>query len=63
MTQKSDEINKAYLKLNKIWLEENEVLQRIEKLEKNLLSKVLLAGMGLGMFLTITSIAIARYFL
>ena len=35
----------------------------IDKLEKNLLSKVLWGGIGLGMFLTITIIAIARYFL
>lgn len=63
MIQKSDEINNAYIKLNRLWFEENEVLQRIEKLEKNLLSKVLLAGVTLGMFLTITIIAIVRYFL
>jgi DNA repair exonuclease SbcCD ATPase subunit len=63
MVQKSDEINNAYIKLNRLWFEENEVLQRIEKLEKNLLSKVLMGGIGLGMFLTITIIAIVRYFL
>ncbi len=43
--QKSDEINNAYVKLNRLWLEENEVLKRIEKLEKNLISKVLLGGL------------------
>lgn len=48
MVQKSDEINNAYVKLNRLWMEENEVLKRIEKLEKNLISKVLLGGMGLG---------------
>jgi hypothetical protein len=63
MTQKTNEINNAYIKLNKLWFEEDDVLKRIEKLEKILLSKVLLGGVGLGMFLIITIIAIARYFL
>ena len=63
MTQKSDEINNAYVKLNRLWFEEDDVLKRIEKLERNLLSKVLWGGVGLGVFLTITIIAIARYFL
>lgn len=63
MIQKSDEINNAYIKLNKLWFEEDDVLKRIEKLERNLLSKVLWGGVGLGVFLTITIIAIARYFL
>lgn len=48
MIQKSDEINNAYIKLNRLWFEEDDVLKRIEKLEKNLISKVLLGGMGLG---------------
>ena len=61
--QKTNEINHAYVKLNRFWFEENEVLKKIDKLEKNLLSKVLWGGIGLGMFLTITIIAIARYFL
>lgn len=63
MIQKSDEINNAYIKLNRLWFEEDDVLKRIEKLERNLLSKVLWGGVGLGVFLTITIIAIARYFL
>ncbi len=63
MAQKTNEINHAYVKLNRFWFEENEVLKKIDKLEKNLLSKVLWGGIGLGMFLTITIIAIARYFL
>lgn len=63
MIQKSDEINNAYVKLNRLWFEEDDVLKRIEKLERNLLSKVLWGGVGLGVFLTITIIAIARYFL
>ena len=63
MTQKTDEINSAYIKLNRHWLEENEVLQRIEHLEKDLLSKAIWTGTGIGILLTITIIAIARYFL
>lgn len=63
MIQKTDEINSAYIKLNRFWLEENEVLQKIEHLEKNLLSKILWGGIGIGILLTITIIAIARYFL
>lgn len=63
MAQKTNEINNAYIKLNKLWFDEDDVLKRIEKLEKKLLSKVLLGGVGLGMFLTIASIAIVRYFL
>lgn len=63
MIQKSDEINNAYIKLNRLWFEEDDVLKRIEKLERNLLKKVLWGGVGLGVFLTITIIAIARYFL
>ncbi|MCT7547312.1 hypothetical protein N5U18_02325 [Aliarcobacter butzleri] len=63
MIQKSDEINNAYIKLNKLWFEEDDVLKKIEYLEKNLLSKVLLGGVGIGILLTITIIVIARYFL
>ena len=63
MIQKTYEINNAYIKLNRLWFEENEVLQRIEKLEKNLLSKVLFGGIGIGILLTISIIAITRYFL
>ena len=63
MIQKTDEINSAYIKLNRHWLEENDVLQRIEHLEKDLLSKAIWAGTGIGILLTITIIAIARYFL
>jgi hypothetical protein len=63
MIQKSDEINNAYIKLNRLWFEENDVLKNIEHLEKNLLSKVLWGGIGIGILLTITIIAIARYFL
>ena len=63
ISQKTKEINDAYLKLNKLWFEEDEVLQRIEKLEKNLSSKVLFGGIGIGIFLTITVIFIATYFL
>ncbi len=63
MIQKTNEINNAYIKLNKLWFEEDDVLKRIEKIEKGLLLKVLLGGVGLGMFLTIASIAIVRYFL
>lgn len=60
MIQKSDEINNAYIKLNKLWFEEDDVLKRIEKLEKNLIFKVW-GGIGIGILLTITIIAIARY--
>ncbi|MDN5069909.1 hypothetical protein O8C76_02555 [Aliarcobacter butzleri] len=63
MIQKSDEINNAYIKLNKLWFEEDDVLKRIEHLENNLLSKILWGGIGIGTLLTITIIAIARYFL
>lgn len=63
MIQKSDEINNAYIKLNKLWFEEDDVLKRIEHLENNLLSKILWDGIGIGTLLTITIIAIARYFL
>ena len=61
--QKTDEINNAYVKLNKLWLEENEVLKRIEKLEKSFLITVLFSGIGIGIFLTIISISILKYFL
>ena len=63
ITQKSNEINNAYIKLNKLWFEEDDVLKRIEHLENNLLSKILWGGIGIGTLLTITIIAIARYFL
>ncbi|MCT7608762.1 hypothetical protein [Aliarcobacter butzleri] len=63
ITQKSNEINNAYIKLNRLWLEENEVLQRIEKLEKNLISKVLLGGIGIGTLLTLTTVVIFKYFI
>ena len=63
MAQKTNEINNAYLKLNRLWLEEDDVLKRIEKLEKSFLITVLFGGIGIGIFLTITIIAIARYFL
>ena len=63
MVQKSDEINNAYIKLNRLWFEENEVLQRIEKLEKNLISKVLLGGVGIGTLLTLTTVGIFKYFI
>lgn len=63
MIQKSDEINNAYIKLNRFWFEEDDVLKRIEHLEKNLLSKVLWGGIGIGILLTITIIVITRYFL
>lgn len=60
--KKTDEINKAYTKLNRLWLEENEVLKKIESLEKNLLSKALFGGVGIGIFLTITIIYFVRHF-
>ncbi|WP_419675629.1 hypothetical protein ACN2CX_07925 [Aliarcobacter butzleri] len=63
MIQKTNEINNSYIKLNKLWFEEDDVLKKIEYLEKNLLSKVLLGGVGIGILLTITIIVIARYFL
>ncbi|MCT7572439.1 hypothetical protein [Aliarcobacter butzleri] len=63
MIQKTDEINNSYIKLNKLWFEEDDVLKRIEHLENNLLSKILWGGIGIGTLLTITIIAIARYFL
>ncbi len=63
MIQKSDEINNAYIKLNRLWFEEDDVLKRIKHLENNLWSKVLWGGIGIGILLTITIIAIARYFL
>lgn len=53
MVQKTDEINNAYNKLNKLWFDEDKVLQKIEKLEKNLLLTVLLGGVGLGIGLSI----------
>lgn len=62
MIQKTDEINNAYMQLNKFWLEENDVLKRIESLEKNLLSKVLFGGIGIGIFLTVTIIYFVRHF-
>ncbi|MFW0712791.1 hypothetical protein [Aliarcobacter butzleri] len=61
MIQKSDEINNAYIKLNKLWFEEDDVLKRIEHLENNLLSKILWGGIGIGTLLTITIIAIASF--
>jgi hypothetical protein len=63
MNKKTVEINDAYIKLNRFWLEEDDVLKRIGKLEKSFLITVLFSGVGIGIFLTITSIAIARYFL
>lgn len=63
MIQKTDEINSAYIKLNRHWLEEDEVLKTIEKLEKSFLITILFGGIGLGILLTITIIVIARYFL
>ena len=63
MTKITLEINDAYIKLNRFWLEEDDVLKRIEKLEKSFLITVLFSGIGIGIFLTITSIAIFRYFL
>ena len=62
MIQKTNEINNAYMQLNKFWLEENDVLKRIESLEKNLLSKVLFGGIGIGIFLTVTIIYFVRHF-
>lgn len=61
--QKSDEINNAYIKLNRLWLEENHVLKRIENLEKNLLSKVLLGGVGIGILLTFIMVGVFNYFI
>lgn len=63
MTKKTLEINDAYIKLNRFWLEEDDVLKRIEHLEKAFLITVLFGGIGIGIFITITSIAIFRYFL
>lgn len=63
MTQKTNEINDAYIKLNRFWLEEDEVLKRIEKLEKSFLITILFGGIGIGAFLTIVTISVARYFL
>lgn len=63
MIQKSDEINNAYIKLNRLWFEEDDVLKRIEHLEKNLVGKVLWGGIGIGILLSITIIVITRYFL
>ena len=39
------------------------VLKRIEKLEKSFLITVLFGGIGIGIFLTITTISVIRYFL
>ena len=61
--QKSEEINNAYIKLNRLWLEENEVLKKIENLEKNLLSKVLSGGVGIGILLTFTMVCVFKYFI
>ena len=63
MSKKATEINDAYLLLNKQWYEEDEVLKRIEKLEKSFLITVLFGGIGIGIFLTITTISVIRYFL
>lgn len=46
--QKTKEINDAYLKLNKLWFEENEVLTKIDKLQKSFLSLILLGAFGIG---------------
>ncbi len=62
MVQKSEEINNSYVKLNRLWLEENEVLKRIEKLEKNLISKVLLGGFGLGMSTSVIALFLYNNF-
>ena len=35
----------------------------IEKLEKNLISKVLLGGVGIGTLLTLTTVVIFKYFI
>lgn len=61
LVQKTKEINNAYVKLDHLWYEENEVLKRIEKLEKSLLLKVLFGGIGLGILLVVTVIVILRY--
>ena len=63
MTKKTNEINDAYIKLNRFWLEEDEVLKRIEKLEKSFLITILFGGIGIGAFLTIVTISVTRYFL
>ncbi len=63
ISKKTIEINDAYIKLNRFWLEEDEVLKRIEKLEKSFLITVLFGGIGIGIFLTITTISVIRYFL
>ena len=63
MTEKTNEINDAYIKLNRFWLEEDEVLKRIEKLEKSFLITILFGGIGIGAFLTIVTISVTRYFL
>ena len=63
ISEKTIEINDAYIKLNRFWLEEDEVLKRIEKLEKSFLITVLFGGIGIGIFLTITTISVIRYFL
>lgn len=62
LAQKTNEINNAYNKLNRLWFEENEVLQRIEKIEKNLLSKVLFGGIGIGLFLSHLTLIVYVYF-
>ena len=62
MVQKSDEINNAYIKLNRLWFEEDDVLKRIEKLEKNLISKVLLGGMGLGIGTSVIALLLYNNF-
>ena len=61
--KKTEEINSAYIKLNRFWLQEDDVLKRIEKLEKSFLITVLFGGIGIGIFLTITTIYSIRYFL
>lgn len=48
MTKKTDEINDAYKKLNRLWLEENDVLIKIDKLQKSFLSLILLGTFGIG---------------
>lgn len=58
----NNEINNAYLNLNRLWLEEDDVLKRIEKLERNLLSKVLLGGFGLGMSTSVIALFLYNNF-
>ena len=63
ISKKTIEINDAYIKLNRFWLEEDEVLKRIEKIENSLLRKIFLGGMGVGVILTLVVLIMYKNFI